>query len=69
MNYKLLKLILPIALLALSAHGANVAGKWPINSPSISTGVGEGLVSEREAVLKTRVAEAGSLPLRSNPGP
>jgi len=28
MNYKLLKWILPIALLALSAHGANVAGKW-----------------------------------------
>jgi hypothetical protein len=28
MNYKLLKSILPIALLALTAHAANVAGKW-----------------------------------------
>jgi hypothetical protein len=28
MNYKLLKRILPIALLALTAHAADVAGKW-----------------------------------------
>ena len=28
MNYKLLKWILPIALLALTAHAADVAGKW-----------------------------------------
>src|SRR5258708_4148367 len=46
----------------------NVAGSWPMSSPSTCSGVGKGLVSVSDSVWKIEATDAGNLPLRSNPG-
>jgi len=46
-----------------------VAGRWPMSSPSASSGVGDGLVSVSASAWNSSTAEAGRLPLSSRPGP